>query len=275
MKTVAIYLRVSTDDQAQEGYSLENQEFSLRAYCSAKGWEIYRVYKDEGYTGRNVRRPGYQKMLEDRDSWDMILVYKMERIHRNSRAFMEMMDNLQHWGKEFSSMNELLDTSTAMGRFVVDIIQRIAQLESEQIGERVYDGMKQKALGSGGFLGRSTPFGYDYIEGNYKVNDKEARIIKLLFELYLAGYSVRKLSRLMNEKKRSERIKKKWSPQGINWILKNPFYCGYDVWDGIVRKDTHPGIIEVNEFNRVQKRMMRKLKRMPDDYEVGLLPRSS
>src|SRR5437879_12482756 len=84
-------------------------------------------------------------MMAERDQWDALLVIKMDRIHRNSRNFMEMMENLQEWGKDFVSASESLDTSTAMGRFDMDIMQRIAQLESEQIGERVKMGMTQKA----------------------------------------------------------------------------------------------------------------------------------
>ena len=141
---VAIYTRVSTEDQAKEGFSLKAQLDKLRSYCKARGWEIAGEYTDDGYSGRTTRRPAYQKMMREMDKWDAILVIKMDRIHRNSKNFMMMMEQLRARGKEFVSMTESLDTSTAMGRFVMDIIQRIAQLESEQIGERVYVGMNKK-----------------------------------------------------------------------------------------------------------------------------------
>ncbi|MCK4443603.1 MAG: recombinase family protein, partial [Thermoplasmata archaeon] len=170
MNRVAIYSRVSTEDQAKEGFSLDAQKDRLRAYCQAKGWETAGEYVDDGHSGRDIRRPAYQRMLEEKDNWDTLLVIKMDRIHRNSKNFMEMMDDLKKWGKEFSSMQESLDTSTAMGRFVMDIIQRIAQLESEQIGERVYMGMKQKASTVGGSLGSPPPYGYSSEEGKLIVN---------------------------------------------------------------------------------------------------------
>src|SRR3970040_923876 len=100
-------------------------------------------------------------MMAERESWDKILVIKMDRIHRNSRNFMEMMDDLRRWSKDFVSATESLDTSTAMGRFVMDIIQRIAQLESEQIGGGGYMGVSQKAKGGHGALGCPSPYGYD------------------------------------------------------------------------------------------------------------------
>src|SRR5437899_4112255 len=104
-------------------------------------------------------------MMAERERWDALLVIKMDRIHRNSRNFMEMMENLREWGKDFVSASESLDTSTAMGRFVMDIIQRIAQLESEQIGERVYMGMSQKARVGPGIVGFHAPLGYEVTEG--------------------------------------------------------------------------------------------------------------
>ena len=131
---VAIYTRVSTEDQAKEGFSLDAQLDKLRSYCKARDWIVWGEYIDDGYSGRNVKRPAYKKMMEEMENWNVLLVIKMDRIHRNSNNFMMMMEHLKQKEKEFVSMSESLDTSTAMGRFVMDIIQRIAQLESEQIG---------------------------------------------------------------------------------------------------------------------------------------------
>lgn len=140
---VAAYIRVSTEDQAKEGFSLPAQRGRLEAFCQAQGWDLVKVYEDDGFTGRDTDRPAYQRMLRERNQWDAILVLKMDRIHRNSRNFMAMMDDLGRWEREFVSATEALDTSNAMGRFVMDIIQRIAQLESEQIGERTVVGMDE------------------------------------------------------------------------------------------------------------------------------------
>ena len=200
MVRVAIYTRVSTEDQAQEGFSLAAQRERLTAYCNAQGWTIYNVYEDDGHSGRYTKRPNYQKMISDRENWDMILVLKLDRIHRNSRNFMEMMDDLCKWGKEFSSMQESLDTSTAMGRFVVDIIQRIAQLESEQIGERVYMAMKQKAKTVGGPLGGNVPYGYEYSNGKYSINEIEGEIVSLIFQEYLTGKTTKEIAEVLNLK---------------------------------------------------------------------------
>ncbi|MFW9878535.1 MAG: recombinase family protein, partial [Candidatus Thorarchaeota archaeon] len=271
MVKVAIYTRVSTEDQATEGYSLPAQLERLKAYCESQDWTIFKVYEDDGYSGRNTKRPGYSQMLKDRDSWDMILVLKMDRIHRNSRNFMEMMDNLRKLGKEFSSMQESLDTSTAMGRFVVDIIQRIAQLESEQIGERVYAGMKQKAKTVGGPLGGNIPYGYKYNNGEYKLNKDECEVVRMIFSKYFLGCSSREIADSLNSIGIHQRNRKNWNRREISKILKNPIYCGFKYWDGILDKGDHPKIIKTSIFNDVQVRILERAKNIPQEFET-LLP---
>jgi len=145
IEIVALYTRVSTEDQAKEGFSLDSKLDRLRSYCKARQWKIYKEYVDDGYSGRNIRRPQYQEMFEDINNWDGIVVIKMDRIHRNQNNFTKMMMDLRKNNKEFVSMSESLDTSTAMGRFVAGIISGIAQLESEQTGERVFLSQFHKA----------------------------------------------------------------------------------------------------------------------------------
>lgn len=250
---VAIYLRVSTTEQAKEGYSLSAQLERLRNFCKAREWEVVKEYVDDGHSGRNIKRPAYQKMMVEKDEWDMILVVKMDRIHRNSKNFMEMMDNLRRWKKEFSSMQESLDTSTAMGRFVVDIIQRIAQLESEQIGERVYVGMKQKASTEGGILGFAHPYGYEYIGGELKINECEAEAVRLIFDLYKNGESATAIADELDQRDFPTKRNGTWSARTVGKILKNPVYCGYMRWEEIIYKGTHDPLVTIGDFNLVQK----------------------
>lgn len=252
MVRVAIYTRVSTEDQAKEGYSLEAQKERLSAYCESQGWEIAGFYVDDGQTGRNVRRPAYQRMMEERDNWDMILVMKMDRIHRNSKNFMIMMENLEKWGKKFTSMQESLDTSTAVGRFVVDIIQRIAQLESEQIGERTYMGMVQKAESGKGLLGFFPPFGYQFREGRLVRVEEEAEIVRKIFGRYVAGERMEGISRDLNEAGITTRRGKEWTVWSVSRVLHNPIYAGYHRWDGLLIPGDYEPVIAKEEFNLAQ-----------------------
>ncbi len=162
----AIYSRVSTEEQAQEGFSLSAQEERLGAYVVSRDWIQAGVYADEGASGRDVKRDQYQKMIAEIDQWDVLVVPKMDRIHRNARNFLMMMDLLEKRGKQFVSTTESLDTTTAMGRFVMSILAQIAQLESEQIGERTTTGMSQAVKEKMVAVGTRAPFGYRWKHGD-------------------------------------------------------------------------------------------------------------
>lgn len=251
-KRAALYTRVSTEDQAKEGFSLDAQLDKLRAYCKARDWTITGEYIDDGYSGRNTKRPAYKRLLDDINKWDMLLVIKMDRIHRNSKNFMLMMEDLKKSEKEFVSMTESLDTSTAMGRFVMDIIQRIAQLESEQIGERVYDGMAQKARTNSGTLGFNIPYGYNYVNKKLVINKEEANYVKNIFNMYLTGMSMKRIADSLNEQNIPTKRNKTWRSQTISKILKNPLYCGTFHWDDVEHDHVYPSIINENLFNKCQ-----------------------
>jgi len=257
---VALYARVSTDDQAKEGFSLQAQKDRLEAYCEAQGWEVAGYYIDDGHSGRSTRRPAYQRMIEERDQWDTILVMKMDRIHRNSKNFMIMMEKLEQWGKRFASMQESLDTSTAVGRFVVDIIQRIAQLESEQIGERTYMGMRQKAESGGGILGFEPPYGYRLEHGVLMSNPKESQVVKDIFDWYLNGSTMEMVSIRLNNDSILTRKNNGWTVYSVSRILHNPVYAGYLRWDGLLIEDHHSPIVDVEEFNQVQRLIASKIR---------------
>jgi site-specific DNA recombinase len=253
--SVAIYSRVSTEDQAKEGFSLGAQKERLEAYCVARGWTVASHYVDDGHSGRNVRRPAYQRMMAERDAWDVLLVIKMDRIHRNARNFMEMMDALGEWGKDFVSASESLDTSTAMGRFVMDIIQRIAQLESEQIGERVYMGMSQKAKVGPGILGFHPPLGFDLQKGRLLPNETEAPTVREIFERCEEGLTLESIADELNREGHRTKRQTAWTPVKVFRILHNPIYAGFLRWDGFTRKAEHEGLVTVETFNDVQERL--------------------
>lgn len=206
---------------------------------------------DDGYSGRDKKRPAYARMLEERDRWDTILVMKMDRIHRNSRNFMEMMDQLRTWGKEFNSMQESLDTGTAMGRFVMDIIQRIAQLESEQIAERVYMGMRQKAKAREGSLGAPTPYGYRRMDGSLVVDEAQAARVREMFKRARAGEPMSWIAERLNRIGRRTNRGRTWSVWSVRYLLSNPIYAGYVQWDELVRRGHHTPLVSRDTFLQV------------------------
>ncbi|MCX6664507.1 MAG: recombinase family protein [Euryarchaeota archaeon] len=248
----AIYTRVSTEDQAKEGFSLDAQLDKLISYCKARDWQIGGEYVDDGYSGRYIKRPAYSRMMDEADKWDVLLVIKMDRIHRNSKNFMLMMEHLKQQGKEFVSMTESLDTSTAMGRFVMDIIQRIAQLESEQIGERVYIGMEQKAKTNGGMLGFNIPYGYFYSDGFLSIHREEAIVVENIYSWYKKGKSMGEITKMLNDTKVPTKKRGVWAKKTISTILKNPLYCGYLRWQEYIYRSGHNPIVDVVNFNEIQ-----------------------
>jgi site-specific DNA recombinase len=268
---VAIYTRVSTEDQAREGYSLDAQLERLQAYCEAQGWEVAAEYVDDGHTGRNTKRPAYQRMMSEKDLWDMILVMKMDRVHRNSKNFMIMMENLEKWGKKFTSMNESLDTSTAVGRFVVDIIQRIAQLESEQIGERTYMGMRQKVESGYGLAGFNVPYGYRFASGKLAVIGEEATHVRYAFSTYLEGRTLRWIAWQLNQNRVTTKRGGAWTVWSLSRMLRNPIYAGYLRWDGLITPSDHTPIVSRRVFEEVQARMSSRVKD-PSHRKIATLP---
>jgi len=248
----AIYTRVSTEDQAKEGFSLDAQLDKLKSYCKARDWIIAEEYVDDGYSGRNVKRPAYSKMMEELDKWELLLVFKMDRIHRNSKNFMLMMEFLNKNDKEFVSMSESFDTSTAMGRFVMNILQLVAQLESEQIGERVYDGMAQKARMASGVLGFNIPYGYNYNDGILQINQEEAMVVKDIYSKYKEGKSMGEIAKMLQNSKIPTKKGGIWAKKTISTILKNPTYCGYLHWEQYINKSDHEKIISEFDFNEIQ-----------------------
>lgn len=263
IKKVAIYTRVSTDEQAERGFSLDAQLDKLRSHCKNKEWDISAEYVDDGYTGRNIRRPNYTKMLEQMNKWEAILVLKMDRIHRNSKNFMNMMDLLRKNNKEFISFSENLDTSTAMGRFVMDIIQRIAQLESEQIGERVAIAMVQKAKNGSTFMGHRVPFGYSWNAKKeiFIPKPEELEIVKKAFDLYNSGMSFRSIGKELGI-----------SNTSIRYYLNNIFYAGYERYCHYFRKINN-GIeptISTKIWNTTQVEMRSRCR--SHNYDPILIP---
>ncbi|MBO4551916.1 MAG: recombinase family protein [Candidatus Methanomethylophilaceae archaeon] len=248
----ALYTRVSTEEQANEGFSLDAQMRRLEMYCEMEGWTVAGRYREEGHSGRDTRkRPEYQRMMDEKDQWDVVLVLKMDRIHRNSKNFTHMMEDLQSWDKQFCSVQEQFDTGNAMGRFVMDLMQRIAQLESEQIGERVKLGMERKAKLGRGLLGSGHPYGYEYNHGQLKVVDDEMYTVRAIYNMYRKDYTMEFIAEQLNDAMIPAKKGGKWNKQSVCNILHNPLYAGYVEWDGKIRQGNHTAVIDRETFEAI------------------------
>jgi len=261
----ALYCRVSTEEQAIEGYSIDAQKEKLEAFCSfavnddgEDAYAVTKVYLDEGFSGKRENRPGYRQMMSEMSEWDAIIVLKMDRIHRNSRNFMNMMDVLNRHGKQFVSATEDFDTSNATGRFVMSMIQSIAQLESEQIGERTYVGMRQKAetmentAESSRTMGFSPPFGYRLIEGELVEEPDELDQVSWMFEACLRGESMQSIADSLNHSNIRTHRGNKWTNISVAAVLHNPIYAGFIRWQELRYRHYAAIAVDVESFNKVQ-----------------------
>lgn len=258
----AIYARVSTEEQATDGWSIDGQLASMRAYCDANDLVVAKEYVDDGYSGRDTNRRAYKLMFspEEREGWDILLVLKMDRIHRNSRNFMDMMDDLKKHGQEFISTYDNIDTSTAVGRFVMDMIQRIAQLESEQIGERTYLGMREKAETGGGLMGFNPPFGYSIEEGDLVAVPGELETVRRIFSMYSEDMSMDAIAYALNGEGTLTRRGNPWNKYNLRTILHNPVYAGYTRWDGILQPHGGEKAVTPEFYNGIQELMASKVR---------------
>ena len=164
-KYAALYIRVSTDAQFEEGYSVDAQKDMLEGYCRSRGWKDYRFYIDGGFTGSNIDRPQMQRLIQDARAGEIaqVVVYKLDRLSRSQKDTLYLIEDVFNpAGVGFTSMNENLDTGTPMGRAMLGIMSAFAQLERETIRERTRMGMRERVRGGLWMGGGHPPFGYDY-----------------------------------------------------------------------------------------------------------------
>lgn len=251
---VAIYPRVSTQEQAKEGYSIGEQIERLTKYCEAMGWEVYKAYTDPGYSGADTNRPGLQAMLKDirRGKVHKVVVYKLDRLSRSQKDTLELIeDEFLKNGVDFVSMSENFDTSTPFGRAIVGILAVFAQLEREQIKERMTMGKEARAKEGKWNGGHNSPLGYDYIDGELIINAFEALQVKEMFELASKNVSSYKITELFNEKGYNTRYGK-WESSTIRRSLRSKVYLGYTKYNDTWNKGTHDPIISQELYDEVQ-----------------------
>ena len=228
-KNVAgIYIRVSTEDQAREGFSLREQEEKLRQLCKYKDFEIYKVYKDAGISAKNMKdRPAFQEMLEDMKAGKLnyIVAYKLDRVTRSVRDLEVLITTLEDYHCFLICDRDDVNTSTANGRFFVRMLTVLSQLEIEIVSERTKFGLNG-AIKSGHIPGKC-PFGYYRdTDKTLKINNSTKDLVERIFEMYLEGKSFQAIANILNSEKITSPTKKKWCDSTIDRIINNKIYIG-------------------------------------------------
>ncbi|MFC7783307.1 recombinase family protein [Rossellomorea sp. GCM10028870] len=259
----AVYVRVSTTEQASEGYSIRAQTDRLKAYCVSQGWDIFEIYIDDGYSAKDTNRPNLERMMKhiEQNLIDCVLVYRLDRLTRSVRDLYNILETFDKNDCKFKSATEVYDTTTAMGRMFITIVAALAQWERENTGERIRMGMEQKAREGNWVINRS-PYGYDLDKENktLTINEVEALIVKDIFNYYLKGKSTIKIAVELNRLNIRTRNDVIWSGFRVNYILSNPLYIGTMRYNFRVNKEnyfevenTHPPIISKEIFENVQR----------------------
>jgi site-specific DNA recombinase len=252
---VALYPRVSTLEQATEGYSIGEQIERMTKFCEAKGWEVYKIYTDAGYSGASLDRPALQDVIADseKDVFDMVLVYKLDRLSRSQKDVLYLVEDVfDKHGIFFSSMTENFDTSTPFGKAMLGILAVFAQLEREQIKERMAMGKDARAKIGKWNGGRMIPIGYEYnkLKDEFMVNDYEAMQYIELVDLFLKGKAFREIETIFAEKGYAHKHGT-WIPKTMRSVLRSKMYLGYLKWNGKWYKSDHPALIDEPTYEQV------------------------
>ncbi|MCK4485616.1 MAG: recombinase family protein [Desulfobacterales bacterium] len=223
MKAIG-YIRVSTEDQAKEGVSLDNQEAKIRTYADLKDLELVEIVEDAGISAKNLKRPGAQKVLKmaRRKEVAAVIVYKLDRMFRSTIDALETTKMFDRWGVAFHSINETLDTQSAMGRFFFTLTAALAEMERGIIGERTKAALKHKRL-NGKKTGGDVPFGYYLdVDGQTLMEDrKEQEVISLIKELRHEACSLKAICQELKHRGLPTKTgKENWHPQSVSRILK-------------------------------------------------------
>ncbi len=222
----AIYIRVSTLKQVEKGYGLEAQLNMCKKMCDIKNYEIAEKYSDEGISGtvKAHDRPGFNKLLIDAKDkkFEILVFYTFDRLARDIRVFLSIVDELNKLGIKIVSCKENIDTTTDTGEFMMNIYASVSHLELKTIKSRLAMGREQKKIKTG-YIGGSLPYGYSKIDGTISSNQHQINIVRSIYKSYHdEKFSLRKIARCLDiENISPPKNGKLWSKNTISIILDN------------------------------------------------------
>jgi site-specific DNA recombinase len=239
-KKVGIYVRVSTEEQAKEGISIDAQIDKCSAFCKARSWDVFQIYTDAGYSAGTFKRPALTNLLNDAKDgkFNVLLVYKIDRFSRNLKDLISILEDLKQKEINFTSVTEQIDTTNAMGEAFFQIIGVFAQLERGMVKERVEMAFDKK-ISSGEVLNRA-PLGYTYKNRRLIVKKEDAEKVKEIFAMWVAGVNYKVISEKFN-----------LPVSTLYEIIKNPTYIGKVKYRGKLYPGTHKSIIDFESFSKI------------------------
>ena len=239
IKSAGIYIRVSTFDQAREGFSLGEQEERLKEFCKFKRYNIYKVYQDAGISAKNDKRPAYQEMIEDvkKGNINVIVALKLDRLTRSVYDIEKLMKFVNDYECDIDCMADESNTTTSNGRMVMRIMTSVSQNEIEKCSERTKFGMAGAI--KNGHIPNRTGLGFKRKNKKLVPDPLTKDIIVRIFDLYLEGKSHQAIANIYNKEKVLG--KTNWYDSTIQKILSNELYKG-DYVNG--KRTKHPTYYE-------------------------------
>ncbi|PUZ18953.1 recombinase family protein [Staphylococcus chromogenes] len=286
-KRVGIYVRVSTEMQSSEGYSITGQINQIEEYCQFNNFKVVDVYADRGISGKSMNRPALQRMLQDAKNGhiDCVMVYKTNRLARNTSDLLKIVEDLHKQNVEFFSLSERMEVSTSSGKLMLQVLASFAEFERNNIVDNIFMGQTIRA--KEGYYQGNLPLGYEKIPDSkheLMINQHEANIVKYIFEAYAKGHGYRKIANALNHKGYVTKKGKPFSVGSITYILSNPFYIGqiqfakYKDWNEkrrkgindkpVIAQGKHSPIISQDLWDKVQMRKKR-IKEKPQVHGKG------
>ena len=293
-KKVAIYCRVSTIEQAEEGFSIDSQYHNIKEYCKNQGHEIYNLYEDRGISGKNItNRPGIRQLLDDatKNKFDLVVVWKLNRISRKLLDILNIVELLNKHNIAFRSLTENFETETPSGKLQLNIMGAIGEFERETIAENVKMGLLARAR-EGRWNG-GVVLGYDLVElpnegkkrknTRLEINEREANTVRRIFELYSQGHGYKAVVNRINKEGHKTKRNGEFAVSTVKEILQNPVYIGkirYNVrqdWskkrrnninaNPILSDGIHEPIVDVETWEKVQVILKERSKKHNKVYD--------
>ncbi|QCZ42413.1 recombinase family protein [Levilactobacillus brevis] len=276
-KRAVAYVRVSTTEQAEQGYSIDAQIQTIKQYCQRQNLDLVEVYADRGISGKSLnKRQQLQALLAgaQRDEFEMVVIWKNSRLARNVKLLLEIVDTLQAHNIELYSISENFRIDTASGKLMLQVMASVSEFERNEISENVLLGMKKRARD--GYTNGNRVLGYDNVKledgtKTLSVNEDEARIVRFIFDAYLQRQGLRSIANVANHRGYQTKRGNSFSTTAIRDILRNPVYVGlvqygkYEQWelkgrrgkmaDPILVRGKHPAIISQATWDQVQTRL--------------------
>jgi DNA invertase Pin-like site-specific DNA recombinase len=276
----AIYLRVSTTSQAEEGLSLDAQLSQCEAYLKMKGWGPACLFVDAGISAATVKkRPAMTELIEAVKTKQIqrVVTSKLDRAFRNVRDAAETLEVFRAAEASIAFLDLSVDTSTSSGEMMMNLMAAFAQFERKRIGERVQAVNLHLAEG-GRWLGSKTPHGYSYNRDTkaLEVDEAEAETVRYIFDRYTNGaMGANAIAKRLNQEGRRKRDESYWTSNGVLRILRNPVYQGDVLYGRGITRDprwhakeeddpkwvrslgTHPPLISRDEFERAAQKLRR------------------